>query len=149
VKQNSILKLLLVAGDADVLLPGTFTNSRIPKYTQAMKNILAQPTSVHSTQMVNFLTTILMEVPDNLAEMLSPLTTHKSMHHISKNISSALLSCNVQCSNLDSLNFETSLITILSFVGQSDIAKFEAYPEAEQIAKNEHEFDFLESHRKA
>jgi hypothetical protein len=71
------------------------------------------------------------------------------MHHISKNFASALLSCNVQRSNLDSLNFETSLITILSFVGQSDIAKVEAYREAEQIAKNEREFDLIESHRKA
>ncbi len=32
---------------------------------------------------------------------------------------------------------------------KSDIAKVEAYPEAEQIAKNEREFDFIESHRKA
>ncbi len=59
------------------------------------------------------------------------------------------MSCNVQRSNLDSLNFETSSITILSFVGQSDIAKVEAYREAEQIAKNEPEFDFIESHCKA
>ena len=85
-----------------------------------------------------------MEVPNDMAEMLSPLTTHKSMHHISKNFASALLSCNVQRSNLDSLNFETSSITILSFVGQSDIAKVEAYREAEQIAKNEREFDSIE-----
>ena len=145
---NNMLQLLLVAGDADLFLPGTFVNSRIPKYTQAMKNILAQPTSVRSTQMVNILTTIFMEVPNDMAEMLSPLTTHKSMHHISKNFASALLSCNIQRSNLDSLNFETSSITILSFVGQSDIAKVEAYREAEQIAKNEREFDFIESHRK-
>ena len=39
---NNMLQLLLVAGDADFFLPGTFVNSRIPKYTQAMKNILAQ-----------------------------------------------------------------------------------------------------------
>jgi hypothetical protein len=99
--------------------------------------------------MVNILTTIFMEVPDDLAEMLSPLTTHKLMHHISNNVASALLSCNVQRSNLDSLNFETSLITILSFVGHSNIAKVEAYHEAEQIANNELKFDFIESHRKA
>jgi hypothetical protein len=88
-------------------------------------------------------------VPNDLVEMLSPLTTHKSMHHISKNFASALLSCNVQCSNFDSLNFETSLITILSFVGQSNIVKVEVYREAEQIAKNECKFDFIKSHRKA
>ena len=99
--------------------------------------------------MVNILTTIFMEVPDNLAEMLSPLTTHKLMHHISKNVASALLSCNVQHSNLDSLNFETSSNTILSFVGQSNIAKVEAYHEADQNANNELKFDFIESHRKA
>jgi hypothetical protein len=83
---NNMLQLLLVAGDADLLLPGMFVNSRIPKYTQAMKNILAQPTSVHSTQMVNILTTVFMEVPNDLAEMLSPLATHKSMYHISKKL---------------------------------------------------------------
>ena len=146
---NNMLQLLLVAGDADLFLPGTFVNYRIPKYTQAMKNIIAQPTSVRSTQMVNILTNIFMEVPNDMVEMLSPLTTHKSMHHISKIFASALLSCNVQRSNLDSLNFETSSITILSFVGQSDITKVEAYHKAEQIAKNERKFDFIESHRKA
>jgi len=57
-----MLQLLLVAGDADLLLPGTLIHSCIPKYTQAMKNILAQPISVHSTQMVNILTTIFMEL---------------------------------------------------------------------------------------
>jgi hypothetical protein len=119
---NNMLQLLLVAGDADLLLHGTFANSHIPKYTKAIKNILAQPTSVRFTQMVNILTTIFMEVPDDLAKMLSPLATHKSMHHISKNFAIALLSCNVQRSNLDSLNFETSSITILSFVDQSNIA---------------------------
>ena len=111
----------------------------IQQYTQAMKNILAQPTSVRSTQMVNILTTVFMEVPNDLAEMLSPLTTHKLMYHISKTFASALLSCNVQRSILDSLNFETSSISILSFVGQSVIAKVEAYRKAEQIAKNERE----------
>ena len=140
---NNVFQLLLVAGDADLLLPGTFANSRIPKYTQEMKNILAQPTSVHSTQMVNILTTIFMGVPNILTEMLSPLTTHKLIHHISKNFSSALLSCNVQHSNLDSLNFETSSITILGFVCQSNIAKAEVYYEAKKIAKNERKFDFI------
>jgi hypothetical protein len=81
-----MLQLLLVAGDADLLLPGTFINSRIPKYTQAVKNILAQPTSGHSTQMVTILTTIFMEIHNDLAEMLSPLTMNKSMHHISKKL---------------------------------------------------------------
>jgi hypothetical protein len=55
-------------------------------------------------QMVNIVTTVFMELPNDLAEMLSPLTMHKSMHNISKNFASALLSCNVQHSNLDSLN---------------------------------------------
>ena len=58
---NNMLQLPLVAGDADLLLSGMFVNSHISKYTQAMKNILAQPTSVRSTQMVNILTTVFME----------------------------------------------------------------------------------------
>jgi hypothetical protein len=70
------------------------------------------------------------------------------MQHISKNFASALLSANVQRTPLDSLKFETISITILSFVGQNDIAKIEAHREAEQLAKNEREFDFVEAHRK-
>jgi hypothetical protein len=41
-----------------------------------------------------------------------------------------------------------SLITILSFVGQDDFAKLKARCVAEQQAKNECEFDFVESHCK-
>jgi hypothetical protein len=138
----------LVAGDLDFLPPGMFANSCIPKSTQAMKIILAQPTSVRATQMVNILNTVFMEVPNDMVEMLSPLTTQKSMHHISKNFASALLRCNVLHKNLVSMNFETSLITILSFVGQNDIAKIEAHRDAEQIAKNERKFNFIKSHCK-
>ena len=119
--------LRLVADDVVFLLPGMFANFRIPKYTQGMKNIPAQPTAVCATQMVNILTTVFMEVPNDMAEMLSPLTTHKLMHHISKNFAPELLSCNVQCTNLDLMNFKTSSITILSFVGQNNIAKVEAH----------------------
>ena len=112
---NNMLPLLLVAGDVDFLPPGMFANSCIPKYTQAMKNILAQTTSVCATQMVIILTTVFIEVPNDMAEMLSPLTTHTLMHHISKNFASALLSCNVQHTNLDSMNFETIFNYYLEF----------------------------------
>jgi hypothetical protein len=91
-----MLQLLLIGSDTNLFSPGTFGNPRIPVYTQAMKNILAQPTSVQSTQMVNILSMIFKEVPDNLAKRLSPLTSHKSMHHISKNFASAILNCNFQ-----------------------------------------------------
>jgi len=70
------------------------------------------------------------------------------MHHISKNLASALLTGNFQRTPLDSLKFETSSVTILSFVGQNDFAKIEAHREAEQLAKNEREFDFVEAHHK-
>ena len=113
-----------------------------------MKNILAQPMSIRATQMGNMLTTVFMEVPNHMVEMLSPLTTHKLMHHISKNFASTLLRCNIQRTNLDLMNFKMSSITILSFVGQHDTAKVEAHRKAEQIAKNEREFDFTESHCK-
>jgi hypothetical protein len=97
---------------------------------------------------VNILTTCFNQVPTNLAEHLSPLTTHKSMQHILKNFASAFLATNFQCTPLDSLKFETSLITILSFVGQDNLAKLKAHREAEQQAKNEHGFDFVETHCK-
>jgi hypothetical protein len=57
------------------------------------------------------------------------------MQHISKNFASAFLATNFQRTPLDHLNFETSLITILSFVGQDNFAKLEAHREAEQHAK--------------
>jgi hypothetical protein len=91
-----------------------------------MKNIITQPTLVQATHLVNFLTTVFVKVPNDLAEMLSTLTTHKSMPHILKNFTSAILAYNFQRTNLDSLNFKTSLITILTFVGQSDAARVEA-----------------------
>jgi len=115
-----------------------------------MKNILLQPTLARSISTVNILTTVFNEIPnDHMAERLSPLTTHKSVHHVSKNFASALLSCNFQQTNLDSLSYEMKSITILSFVTQSDLGKVNASREAEQVAKNEREFDFVESHRKA
>ncbi len=92
-----------------------------------MKNILLQPTVVRSISTINILTTVFNEIPDNMAERLSPLTTNKSMHHIS-------LSCNFQWTNLDSLSYETNSITILSFVTQSDMGKVNASREAEQVA---------------
>jgi hypothetical protein len=146
---NNMLQLLLVGGTIDFVSPGSFVDPRIAKYTQAMKNILLQPTSVRSISTVNILTTVFNEIPNDMAERLSPLTTHKSMHHVSKNFASALLSCNFQRTNLDSLSYETNSITILSFVAQSDLGKVHASREAEQVAKNEREFDFVESHRKA
>ena len=138
---NNMLQLLLVGGTIDFASPGSFVDPRIAKYTQAMKNILLQPTSVRSISTVNILTTVFNEIPNDMAERLSPLTTHKSMHHVSKNFASALLSCNFQRTNLDSLSYETNSITILSFVAQSDLGKVHASREAEQVAKNEREFD--------
>jgi hypothetical protein len=52
------------------------------------------------------------------------------MQHISNSFACAILSCGIQHTNLDLLNFKMSFITILSFVGQSDIAKDEAYHKA-------------------
>jgi hypothetical protein len=40
------------------------------------------------------------------------------------------------------------LITILSFVKQSDSARVEASHEAKQVAQNEQEFNFIDAHRK-
>jgi hypothetical protein len=114
-----------------------------------MKNILLQPVSVRAISMVNILTTVFSEIPTDLGERLSPLTTSKSMHHISKNFASALLGANFLRNNLESLNYETNSITILSFVAQNDLEKIIAQRDAEQVARNEREFDFVESHRKA
>jgi len=71
------------------------------------------------------------------------------VHHVLKNFASALLSCNFQRTNLDSLSYKTNSITILSFVAQSDLGKVNTYRKAEQIARNEREFDFVKSHSKA
>jgi hypothetical protein len=146
---NNMLQLLLIGGEVVLLPPASFDEPRIPTYTQAMKNILAMPTSIRAIQAVNILLTVFAEIPLDMAERLSPLITLKFLLHISKNFVSALLSCNVQRTGLDSMNFETSSITILNFVKQSDKAKLKAHCEAEQITKNMHEFDFIKSHRKA
>ncbi len=98
--------------------------------------------------MVNILSTVSKEVPDDLAKRLSPLTTHKSMNHISKNFATAILYCNFQQTNLDLLSFETSSIAILSFVGQNDSAKVKEYRGAKQLAQNECVFDIIEAHWK-
>ncbi len=146
---NNMLQLLLIRGIVDFLSPGSFTVPHIAKYTQAMKNILLQPTSVRSISTVNILTTVFNKIPDDMAERLSPLTTHKSMHHISKNFTLSLLSCIFQWTNLDSLSYKTNSITILSFVEQSDLGKISAYCDAKQVAKNKRELDFVKSHRRA
>ncbi len=96
-----------------------------------MKNILLQPTTVRSISMVNILTTVMNEIPDNMAERLSPLTTYRSMHHITKNFATALLGSNFQRTNLDSMNYETNSITALTFVAQSDMEKVNASREVE------------------
>jgi hypothetical protein len=118
-----MFQLLVIGGIVDFLSPGSFTVPLIAKYTQAMKNILLQPTSVRSISTVNILTTVFNKIPDDIAKRLSPLTTHKSMHHISKNFAWSLLSCNFQQTNLDSLSYETNSITVLSFVEQSNLGK--------------------------
>ena len=146
---NNMLQLLLLGGTVDFSSPGSFVDPRLSTYTQAMKNILLQPASVRGISMVNILTTVFAEIPTDLAERLSPLTTNKSMHHISKNFASSLLSANIARGNLDSLNYETNSITILSFVPQNDLARVNAHRDAEQVSKNEREFDFVDSHRKA
>ncbi len=93
---NHMLQLLFIAKDVDFVPPGSFGVPGIPVYTQAMLNILAQPSMVHATHMVNILTMCFSQVPTDIGKRLSPLTTHKSMQHISKNFASALLSANVQ-----------------------------------------------------
>ena len=145
---NHMSQLLFICGIVDFTPPGSFVAPRNPVYTQAMLNILVQPSTVRASHTVNILTTCFSQVPTDLSEHLSPLTTHKSMYHISKNLASALLTANVQRTSLDSLKFETSSITMLTFVGQNNVAKIEAHREAEQLAKNEREFDFVEAHRK-
>jgi hypothetical protein len=134
---NHMLQLLLVSGDVDFTLPGTFSAPWIPVYTQAILNILSQPWSVRSIHAVNIFTTYFNQVPTDLAERLSPLTAHKSMQHISKNFVTAFISANLQHTPLNSLKFKTSLVTMLSFVGQNDIAKIKAHCKAEQLSKNE------------
>jgi hypothetical protein len=58
----------LVGGTIDFASPGSFIDPRIAKYTQAMENILLQPTSVRSISMVNILTTVFNKIPNNIAE---------------------------------------------------------------------------------
>ena len=144
-----MLQLLLLGGTVDLTSPGSFVDPRIMKYTQAMKNILLQPVLVRAILMVNILTTVFSEIPTALGKRLSPLTSGKSMHHISKNFASALLSAKFLRNNLESLDYETNSITILSFVAQNNLEKVNSHRDAKQVARNKREFDFVESHCKA
>ncbi len=92
---NNMLQLLLIGGEAVLSPPASFKHPCIPTYTQAMKNILAMPTSIRTIQAVNILSTVFGKIPTEMAKRLSPLTTHKSLCHISKNFASTLLACNV------------------------------------------------------
>jgi hypothetical protein len=141
-------QLLLVSDDVDFTSPGTFSALRIPIFTQAMVNILAQPSSVRGIHALNILTTCFDQVLTDLAERLSPLTTHKSIQHIPKSFATAFISANFQRTTLDSLKFETSLVTMLSFVGQNNIAKIKVHRKAEQLDKNKRKFDFIDMHHK-
>ena len=141
---NNMFQLLNVGGTIDFASPGSFIDDpHLAKYTQAMKNILLQPTTVRSNSMVNILTTLFSEIPDNMAKRLSPLITYRSMHHITKNFASALISSNFQRANLDSLNYETNSITMLTFVAQNDMEKVNASHEVKQVARNKCEFDLF------
>ena len=91
---NHMLQLLLISTNVDFSAPGSFVVPRIPAYMQTMLNILAQSLTVRATHTI-ILTTCFSQVPTDLGKRLSPLTTHKSMQHISKNFASALLSANV------------------------------------------------------
>ena len=146
---NHMLLLFLISGDVDFSPPGTFAAPRIPTYSQAMVNVLSRPSLVRGIHAVNIFTTCFNQVPMDLAERLSPLTTHKSMNFISKNFATSFITTNIQYTPLESLKFETSLVTILSFVGQNDFDKIKAHREAEQLAKNELEFDFVDTQCKA
>jgi hypothetical protein len=103
---------------------------------------------VRGIHAVNILTACFNQVPMDLAKHLSPLTTHKFMQHISKNFAAAFISASFQHTHLDLLKFKTSSVTMLSFVGQNDITKIKAHHEAEQLAKNNHNFNSIDMHCK-
>ncbi len=70
------------------------------------------------------------------------------MQHISKNFAAAFISTNFTHTHLNSLKFKTSLVTMLSFIGQNDIAKIKTHHEAEQLARNKYEFNFIDTNCK-
>jgi hypothetical protein len=115
-----MLLLFPISGDVDFSRPGTFTAPWIPTYTQAMVDVLSQPSLVHGIHVVNILTTCFNQVPTDLAERLSPLTTHTSMNFISKFFATLSITANIQHTPLELFKFETSSVTILSFVDQND-----------------------------
>jgi hypothetical protein len=76
---NHMSQLLFICGIVDFAPPGSFVTPRIPVYTQAMLNILAQPSTVRALHTVNILTTCFGQVPTDLSERLSP--PHYSQVH--------------------------------------------------------------------
>jgi hypothetical protein len=143
-----MLQLLLNAGDVNFAPPwilwGTTDSGLYASYVEPPCLAINSVCHAHG----NILTTCFSQVLAGLGERLSPLTTHKSVQHISKNFALALMSTNLQQTPLNSLKFVTSLIMISIFVVQNDITKIKAHCEAEQVAKNKHNFDFVEAHCK-
>jgi len=56
-------QLLFICGIVDFAPPGSFVTPRIPVYTQAMLNILAQPSTLRALHTFNILTTCFGQVP--------------------------------------------------------------------------------------
>jgi len=144
---NTIMLSLFLAGGTIDWEEGKIADVRVPTPTQEYKNILLQPPTIRPIQAGNILLTVFTTAPDTIEARFSPLFSKLSMEFFPKNLVASWLNANFQKSNLDSLNFETNAITVLSFVSQNDTDRLTTVRLLEENEKNKRSYDFLDAHK--
>ena len=144
----TMLCLMFVSGAID-FKSGNVVALRAPSYTTAMLQILSEPSSVKYVLAINILRTTFEEEPNDINERLSPFFTELSMRHFSQNFVAALINCNFQASNLETLDYdEPKALTVLHFARQEENHKLSEARMLEEEQRNELDFELIDGHRK-
>lgn len=144
----TMLRLIFVGGTID-FKSGNVVTLRAPTYTAAMLQILSEPSSVKYVLAINILRTTFEEEPNDINERLSPFFTELSMRHFSRNFVAALINCNFQASNFETLDYdEPKAITVLHFARQEENRKLSEARMLEEEQRNERDFELIDGHRK-
>ncbi len=145
---STMLRLFFVGGVTD-FNSGNLVTTHAPTYTAAMSQILSEPSSVKYVLAINILRTTFEEEPNDVNERLSPFFTELSMRHFSRNFVAALINCNFQASNFETLDYdEPKAITVLHFARHEENRKLSEARVFEEEQRNERDFELIDGHRK-
>jgi hypothetical protein len=148
-KINATMLHLMFVSDAIDFKSGNVVALHAPSYTAAMLQILSEPSSVKYVLAINILRTTFEEEPNDINERLSPFFTELSMRHFSQNFVAALINCNFQASNLETLDYdEPKALTVLHFARQEENHKLSEARMLEEEQRNELDFELIDGHRK-